>query len=585
MTIHDTGMTPFSLSFDRYIRKFPSAWLFEHFLKSRSGSRKILSSNALSDRVAKYSEPLSLQQQFEELTEQEKRLCSLTYLCGDSGLPAPEKSDYFSDPAILSFLIYAGRDADGTVRYFGFSEFEPILRPLMAETLLHAEPVPENVALVSPRQEYCLSDITAVMVLAMQGLLEKKKQGSLTKNSLLKIGKLTHDSFHGFTVQDRADCIIRYAEYCGMIAENDAKFVCRETAVEEWLCRSPENRSSELARFVEDYAGSWCRELLSELLTRGSEQWLPLTLFPERARNEALKTLLVQQWAGIIDLSRAGDEIVFGALRTHPTMLPPPDEVDGSKHRTVARTIVVLPDFTAVLPEETLPEQLFRFGHVGILHSLDRIYKGVIDHPTLNNSLARGLDSGTILQKLAEWNAPSNVVETLREWIREYYRLYITESPVLITCDEKVTYEIASYEPLAGLIEQVPACAVFRIKPGIGDSVKKVLSGMGYDYRMPLHESPAGSAGPVQRPLLAKAFEPIRPGSERVTENAMRFKGKKYGSGLKALDLNEITHIIDYAILTAQELTIEFGGSLLIKNLIGLDVWEMSPTRNEYLLD
>ena len=78
----------------------------------------------------------------------------------------------------------------------------------------------------------------------------------------------------------------------------------------------------------------------------------------------------------------------------------------------MARTIVVLPDFTAVLPQETPPEQLFRFVQVGILHSLDRIYKGAIDRATLNNSLAQGLDSGTILQRLAEWNAPANVVET-----------------------------------------------------------------------------------------------------------------------------------------------------------------------------
>ena len=227
---------------------------------------------------------------------------------------------------------------------------------------------------------------------------------------------------------------------------------------------------------------------------------------------------------------------------------------------------MVLPDFTAVLPQETPPEQLYRFGHVALLHSLDRVYKGAIHRSTLNDSLARGTEAATILSWLAEWNTPANVVETLREWIREYYRLYIADEPVLVSCDEKVTGEIASYEPLAGLIERVPAVAVFRIKPGAGESVRQVLSSMGYDYRMPTVEPPG--AGHVQRraarPDAANVFEPVVFGSGRPAENAM-LKGKKYGSGLKALDLNETMHIIDYAILTGHELTVEYGGSPLIK--------------------
>ena len=569
MTIHDAGMTPFSLSFDEYIRMFPSAWLFEHFLKNKSGSRKILSSNALADQVARFSEPSSLQIKFKELGEAEKRLCSLVYLCGDSGLPALEKSDYLNDPAILSFIIYAGRDDAGAVRYFGFSGFEPSLRLLMAETLLHAGPVVKRAAsTMSPHgREYCLSDIAVVLALAMQGLLEKKKQGGLTKNSLLKIGKLTHESFPGFTVQDRADCIIRYAEFLGVIVENDTGFACRGTAAEEWLNGSSESQCRDLAIYIGKYAGAWCRELLSELLRRAGERWLSITLFPEKARQEALKALFILHWAGIIDLAGAGDEIIFGAPVTRPSPILPLDTVDD-KRRTAVRTIVVLPDFTAMLPQEISPEQLFRFSQVGILHSLDRVYKGAIDRATLNNSLARGLDSATVLRRLAEWNAPANVVETLREWIREYYRLYISDAPVLITCDKKATYEIASYEPLAGFIERMPAFAVFRIRQGVEESVKRVLSDMGYDYRMPLRESPAaptGSGNPARCPVPVDVFKPIIPGNGRVRETLLLLKGKKYGSGLKSLDLTETMHIIDYAILTAQELTIEYGGSLLIK--------------------
>ena len=187
MTIHDAGMTPFLLRFDEYVRMFPSAWLFEHFLHSRSGARKILSSNTLADRVARFSEPASLQNQFSGFSVEDRRLCSLVYLCGDSGLPALEWNDFLSDPAILSFLIYAGRDGAGAVRYFGFSTFEPSLRPIMAETLLHAAPVTERAGSASPRREQCRSDIAVVMALATQGLLERKNRVVLPKTRWLKL--------------------------------------------------------------------------------------------------------------------------------------------------------------------------------------------------------------------------------------------------------------------------------------------------------------------------------------------------------------------------------------------------------------
>ncbi len=320
----------------------------------------------------------------------------------------------------------------------------------------------------------------------------------------------------------------------------------------------------ELALFIGRHAGAWCRELLFELFGQAGGCWISLSVFPERARNEALKVLLTLHWAGIVDCAGTGDNIVFGAPLVGPSPATRAEVRDG-QHRPMDRTVVVLPDFTAVLPQETPPGQLFRFGRIGTLHSLDRVYKGTIDRATLNNSLAHGLDSATILGWLAEWNAPANVVETLREWIREYYRLYITGEPVLVTCDEKVTYEIASCEPLAGFIERVPAFAVFRIRQGAEEPVKRVLSGMGYDYRMPQQESPAGPAGPTSLPAAEKTFEPVIPGNGRAKENALVLRGKKYGSGLKSFDLNETMHIIDYAILTAQELTIEYTGSPLVK--------------------
>ena len=220
---------------------------------------------------------------------------------------------------ILSFLIYIGRDSGGAARYFGFAGFEPSLRQLMTETLLQTRQEADAPAVAAPsRSDHCLSDITAVTVLALQGQLEKKKLGGLTKNSLSKIGKLIHESYHGFAVHDRAECIIRYTEHCGMVVEGETGFRCREAEAIAWLERTSESRTRDLNEFIADFAGGWCTDLLAELVRQAEDFRLPIAVFPQEARHEAVKALLTLQWAGIIDCSGEGEELAFGAVRSSP---------------------------------------------------------------------------------------------------------------------------------------------------------------------------------------------------------------------------------------------------------------------------
>jgi hypothetical protein len=162
---------------------------------------------------------------------------------------------------------------------------------------------------------------------------------------------------------------------------------------------------------------------------------------------------------------------------------------------------------------------------------------------------------------LEAWRAPRNVIETVREWIREFQRLCITGSPMLVTADEKVAFEIGSYGPLRGFLEPVRAHTLFRIRPGAEAAVKEILGAIGYDYRMPCRDNVNAGEWMSAGQGHSDSWEPVIGPPRETPAPFLELRGKKYGSGLKAFDLNETMHVIDFAIMTGQGLMIDYGGS------------------------
>ena len=561
MTPHYTEKKITSLRFFDYIRMLPSSWIFEHFLKKNNTLRRILSSSAIQDGVRHFSQTDALRRRFESLDSSKRLQCSLVYLQGASGLLAAQSGvDYLKDPLVRSFLVYVACNKSGVVRYFGFPEFEPVLRPLCADTIAGAGAVRDTIAKVTLAASRQVNDIATVAVLALHGLLAKKKQGGLTRKALYTIARLTHEGSEGL-----ANLLI----YCGLqtriLRENAERYSLSGEEFEAWLSRPADHRCAEMVRCASMFAGSWCVELLHETIRRAGGAWLSCGIFPERERSAAIDTLRILRWAGLVEFSRAGSGAVFGAVREKVKVMP--SKKNGG--------VVVLPDFTAVIAQEASPEHLYGFGLIGTLQSLDRVYKGAIDRRILNDSLATGLRGETIIARLAEWQAPANVIATVREWIREFYRLYVTEGPMLVTADEKVAFEIGSYGPLHGYLEPVPVHALFRIRRGAEAAVKEILGNIGFDYRMPyrdgvvIDEKKSGETSGG----LYEAWEPVVDAPRESPKPVLSLRGKKYGAGLKVFDLNETLHVIDYAILTGQELMIDYGGSPLLRKA----VYTMTP--------
>jgi hypothetical protein len=553
------------LKFIDYIKTLPPPWVFSHFLKNGDAGRKILSSSAIADRIREFSRQESLREQFLSLDGEQRVQCAFVYLFGATGLEAPAGLKDLSDPLVGTFLVYAARNKGGAVRYFGFREFEAALGPVAAKTIIEAASHTGKISPLTPRQGPFINDAAVVSVLAEQGELDKKKNGALSRSAVDRIAKLTHGTGPAEGADTFALLLASYGVKAGFLRETEKAFLPVADGFAAWAARPADDRTSELTRFAVEFSGGWSMRIIEELLLgatdNGEQRWLSTEVLSSKERTLAVRTLHILRWAGIVDCAMNGSETLFG---------PPRGTLRSGVHGAPAvkrdTELLLPPDFSAVLPAESSCEELSRFGKIGTLQSLDRVYKGIISRETIGDSLSNGVDGETIMQWLDEWRAPANVRETVREWIREFHRVFLSEGLLLVTSDAKVSHEIAGFEPLRGLIESVPAHALFKIKRGAEQEVREILARMGLDCRMP---DPARTAAPEPAFSVphqsAVVWEPIVKSADDEAKKTIPLHGKKYGTGLKALDLNETMHIIDYAILTGHAVEIEYAGSASVK--------------------
>jgi hypothetical protein len=566
MTPQNTPKSDSILQFNEYIKMLPSSWVFKHFLRNADASRKILSSSAIGDRIKQFSRPEAIRDQYTLLEPEQQLQCALTYLLGASGFGAPAGIKNLEDQLVRSFLVYGACNKSGNMRYFGFDEFDAPLRSLMANTIAEAAAVKTKATPIASRQGHCINDVAIIAMLAAQCELGKKKNGTLARTAVARIAKLTYEAGPHEESTGFAELLAAYGVHSGILFESEEEYRPVAGGFESWVALTVGERIADLVCFAAEFAGSWRLGVLESILNVATEggqtAWISSNVFPEKERKVTVETLRILRWAGLVDLARAGSEIVFAAPRarnssTATAMGAPKKEAP----------VVLPPDFSAVLSAECSPEQLYRFGKIGSLQSLDRVYKGAVRREIICDSLANGLDGETLMAWLAQWQAPANVGETVREWIREFNRVFVSEGPLLVATDAKITFQIDSYEPLRDLIEPLPVHSLFRIKRGAEAKVKETLIRMGLDCRMPDPDRAAAEGGrePAAGRDVADVWKPIANTAEATPEKAIPFHGKKYGTGLKALDLNETMHIIDYAILTGHDLDLEYVGSALVK--------------------
>lgn len=544
---------PDSLNFTDYIKKLPPQWVIEHFLKGSEGPRKVLSSSMIEDAVRKFSTPENLCKKYLQLPSDLQYRCAQVYLSGDHGVTL-KTSNPFEDPLLLTFFTYAAILNDGTVRIFGFNQFEKHLR-LEFVKVLYKVSVVEHFPPTSETIPWrVLNDIATIAGLCLQGSIAKKRNGGINRTSMNLLKKLVSTGIALNTKKSEYvySVAIAYLQKERMVIETETDYRLVLPAFSMWLTEKITDRLHGIESFCFEYSGGWNRELILALI-KSSNNWISCRIFPEQDQPEAIDALYAIWFSGLIDLQYKGEEIVFSKSK-HAE----------KKSMEEKQEIIVMPNFSTIIPQEVDPAELFRFNELGLLQSFDRVYWGKISKQSILNSCTRGVDPAQILQRLNNWKTPLNVLETVREWIREFLRLYITDQNMLVSSDEKVTMQINSYDPIRSFIEPVSAHAVFRIKKGSEEKVREILQNLGFDTRMPGQDKSAESMQQISQETVAPlttGWKPITEVEKPVEQTPSPMRGTKYGSELKVLDTSEIVHVIDYAILTGGVVSFDYEGS------------------------
>lgn len=549
-------------TFSEYLKELPSAIVFKHLVKEQGVKRKIISSELIETIKKEFTSEPSCRARFEALAPEVRKICVLTYLFGAGGLKTVEFEKHHAE-VMTSFLVYSALDGYSTPFYFGFKDVEKLLAPVYASFLCEHAFVNVDETSVPFLRMRCLSDFAIVLILALRGMLKKKRDGGLVQASLAELKKLLHTAKESCVFikmsEDIAAIIqlfLSYGTARGYLTEDEKSFETTHTQITQWLSHSYDDLYSDFIDFAVENSGAWSMDIFQEILNRAGSAWLSTSFFPASCSTQALSMLQIMHYVGAIEAKAHGKDIMWRRSDAHMEF-----------HETQAKQKVhILPDFSAIIPQEVLPEVIYAFSLVGTITQFDRVYKGTIDRTVVNEALSRGIAGEVLVSHLSEWETPVNVIETVKEWIREFSRISVLSAETIVTFDEKTSRQINSYRALEALIEPLDTHAVFAIKKGREREVRDILTAMGFDPRVP--EMQGVTFPTAERIILKDTREectlsydfdgPAQPVSRPVPSG-------KYSEELQERELNELFHVIDYAVLMGHALKFEYEGSPYIK--------------------
>jgi hypothetical protein len=295
--------------------------------------------------------------------------------------------------------------------------------------------------------------------------------------------------------------------------------------------------------------------MLDEILPKPGKPWISAKAFGETQRDCAFTNVKMYAYCGFLDFYRSGGDCVFTRSQQKTTV----------SQQTPRRSVILQADFSAMLPQETSPDDLYWFSKIGNLVLLDTVYRGNIDKGVVCDSLSAGIDGDELLKKMSVWEAPLNVILTVTEWIREFSRVALLTGSIVVSAEEKSTKQLLSYEPLGKCLEPINADCVFRIVNGKEETVSKLLVAMGFDPRPSHTPSPPDppkedTDNVLQEPLVSR-LTPVVNFDKIDPVVSITVKQGKYGRHLKALELTDLMHVIDYALLMGNRVNIDYAGS------------------------
>ncbi len=552
------------LKFADFLRRLPPAILFERVVQDQDSGRKIISSALIDEIIERFMQPEELRERFESLSNEARAVCVLAYLSGASGVRALEDAALHQE-LVNSFLVYAALDENGVRFYFGFEDMAPALEETLASWAERAGKTPAEDSAISHFLWRSVNDFAVFLALAYQGAVSLTTKGAPIRAAINQVQKVFHGMSCDGQAHDESDIRalielhMAFGKRIGCLAVHGKEVIVSRANAEAWLCRDVREQYDELREHAFEIIGSWRMVLLDSMLSGMDDGWFSVSAF-SHVQEQAFPALRTLAYVGAIELVDHNGNLLIRSARQRSAGA----QASGSAP-------MALPDFSVLLPQECAAETLFAFSALGQYQSFDRVYKGKIDREAVNNALADEFDSERMVSLLESWRAPDNVLATVREWIREFSRLSQSAADILVSADERTSMQVETFEPIRQCLEPVHAHRVYRIKAGYARRVREMLANMGYDPRLPKHRELPSSGSAVEQ--LGAGERELLDGLRVETEFAAappadkpRISLGKYSADLKELELTELFHVIDYAILMGYYLKVDYEGSPYIKS-------------------
>lgn len=556
-----------SLGFAAYLRELPPARVLERFVGAGQRERRILSAAELGRIATGFTDDSNLVRVFEDLAPDVKRACALAYLLLPEGVNAEETAG--AGQALLeSFLVHAVRDKDNNLYYRGFDEFEPALRTVLASTLSAASARTLDNRHAWPLPVHVVNDLVLTLAMAGNGSIQTTKSGALAKASQVIVRRLLHcgKTHWRRDLHRTLEIFLKFGASNGLLTEHHGVRRLHRAALARLLSHGVAHVYGALVRHAAASARPWHWALAMESFKGSSGDdsasvWHSLECMGTAAASTLSEGAQLAEALGLVCATVDGTETLVAAS---------PDAMAVEKVASGVSTdesLTVLPDFSVIVHQECQPTVLQDFCEVGELFSLDAVYRGTVSRQAVADSLFSGVSAAQVLSRLQLWRAPSNVIETVKEWIREFERVSIPEERVVMVSDPVLFGQLCQLAEVNELVVPVTLAGVLRIRQGREAEVRRILGGMGFDTRAPRalfagSDSDAGVTGADEFGERPEDGPELVTGEERRAVAPRRpTAGGKYGRELKSLAPTEMDHVIDYAIIMGHRLRVDYEGS------------------------
>jgi hypothetical protein len=561
-----------ALRFSDYIKQLPSDSVFLHLVQKSPIQRRILSSALLEEVCTRFLDATALRKRFSDMSGEAQRICALAYLAGQGGFSAAVTSSVQRE-LIDSFLVYAARNSREQIAYIGFHECAGAITELCGSVLARPAGKQRSIAAAAFWKWRAINDLTILLAEALRGGLLKTQKGGLVRVASQLLKKLFVGAGTNITLAISDDSheqivcfLIEYCLHAGLLDETEKGYSTSHSRVRQTLDRPMEELWRDLYAYALDFCGEWRMAIIDAPALSNPGEWLLADAVIGASESHAAGLHLLH-YLGRIDAVRSGATVLFHPIPVS-TIIPALVEPIGGR-------VIISADFTVVLGQEISPLTLYTFSLLGNFLLFDCVYKARITRETVNSSLGRGISGDDLISFLLLWHAPDNVVATVAEWIREFSRLYMHRSALVASFDDKTTLLLQTHQPLQDLIVPVGAHAVFFVREGSEKQVHDILDAMGFDDRFPAEVTPPPAepvAGIIEPP--APSLVPVFDLAIPDKESEIAIKTGKYSAELKQLDPGELMHVIDYAILIGNTITIDYQGSQAIRK----GIYTLRPT-------